>query len=35
MNILLVDYDTDSRTEIAGFLQEMGHHQGEQELARK
>lgn len=26
MNILLVDYDTDSRAGIAGFLREMGHH---------
>jgi len=26
MNILLVDYDTDSRAAIAGFLREMGHH---------
>ncbi|MBP2644377.1 MAG: two component, sigma54 specific, transcriptional regulator, Fis family [Firmicutes bacterium] len=25
MNILLVDYDTDSRAEITGFLREMGH----------
>ena len=26
MNILLVDYDTDSRAGIAGFLRDMGHH---------
>jgi two-component system response regulator AtoC len=26
MNILLVDYDTDSRAGVAGFLREMGHH---------
>ena len=26
MNILLVDYDTDSRSGIAEFLREMGHH---------
>jgi len=26
MNILLVDYDTDSRAGIAGFLREMGHN---------
>lgn len=26
MNILLVDYDTDSRAAVAGFLREMGHH---------
>lgn len=26
MNILLVDYNTDSRAGIAGFLREMGHH---------
>ncbi|EIW15733.1 MULTISPECIES: sigma-54-dependent transcriptional regulator [Pelosinus] len=26
MNILLVDYATDSRAGIAGFLREMGHH---------
>ena len=25
MNILLVDYDTDSRAGVAGFLREMGH----------
>jgi len=26
MNVLLVDYDTDSRAGVAEFLREMGHH---------
>jgi DNA-binding NtrC family response regulator len=30
MDILLVDYDTDGRAAIAGFLREMGHHVTEQ-----
>jgi len=30
MNILLVDYNADSRAEVASFLQRMGHHVTEQ-----